>query len=57
MALKLVDRPHPEWTIAAANNTMLHRKEKHVAAQALAECPALSGSWKTTLSRPTEGPH
>ena len=57
MTLKLVDRPHPEWTIAAANNTMLHRKEKHAAAQALADCPALSGSWKTTLSRPTEGSH
>ncbi|MDP1679877.1 MAG: 3-alpha domain-containing protein, partial [Candidatus Nitrotoga sp.] len=52
-ALVLVERPYPEWTVAVANNIMLHRKESYVAAQALAECPALSGSWKATLSRTT----
>ncbi|CAH1208954.1 Molybdenum cofactor biosysynthesis protein [Candidatus Nitrotoga sp. BS] len=52
-ALVLVDRPYPEWTVAIANNIMLHRKEDYVAAHALAECPALSKSWKATLSRTT----
>ncbi|MDO9102916.1 MAG: MOSC domain-containing protein [Candidatus Nitrotoga sp.] len=52
-ALALVERPYPEWTVATANNVMLHRKENYVAAQALADCPALSGSWKATLSRTT----
>ncbi|RFC35844.1 MAG: MOSC domain-containing protein YiiM [Candidatus Nitrotoga sp. LAW] len=51
--LALVERPYPEWTVATANNIMLHRKENYVAAQALADCPALSVSWKTTLSRTT----
>ncbi len=54
MTLKLVDRPYPEWTIAAANNVMLHRNEMRAAAQALAECPALSDSWKGTLSKLTK---
>jgi MOSC domain-containing protein YiiM len=49
----LVDRPYPEWTIATANSVMLHRKENHAAAHALAECPALSDSWKATLSKTT----
>jgi MOSC domain-containing protein YiiM len=51
--LVLIDRPFPEWTIATTNNVMLHRKENPVAAHALAECPALSSSWKATLSRAT----
>ena len=49
MTLKLVDRPHPEWTITAANNAMLNRKVWHFAAQALAECPALSDKWRMAL--------
>ena len=52
-ALVLVERPYPEWTVTVANNIMLHRKENYVAAHALAECPALSASWKATLSRTT----
>lgn len=52
-ALALVERPYPEWTVATANNVMLHRKENYMAAQALADCPALSSSWKATLSRTT----
>jgi MOSC domain-containing protein YiiM len=49
--LVLVERPYPEWTVAIANNIMLHRKESSVAVHALAECPALSSSWQATLSR------
>lgn len=54
-ALVLVERPYPEWTVAVANNIMLHRKENYAATQALAECPALSDSWQATLSRLEEG--
>jgi MOSC domain-containing protein YiiM len=54
-ALVLVERPYPEWTVAIANKIMLHRKENYVATQALAECPALSSSWKATLSRLEDG--
>lgn len=45
----LLHRPHPEWTIAKANAVMHHRKTDWAAAQALAECAALSQSWKTAL--------
>lgn len=46
-ALVLEDRPHPEWTIAAANLVMHHRVGD---ARALIAVPALSASWKRTLS-------
>ncbi|MEO6423020.1 MAG: MOSC domain-containing protein [Candidatus Nitrotoga sp.] len=49
----LIERPYPQWTVETANNIMRNRKESYVAAQALADCPALSGSWKLTLSRTT----
>ena len=52
-ALVLMERLYPEWTVTVANNIMFHRKENYAATQALAECPALSGSWKATLSRTT----
>jgi MOSC domain-containing protein YiiM len=47
----LVERQHPEWTIAAANDVMHHRKTDWEAANRLAFCPALSQSWKSSLSR------
>ncbi len=52
-ALVLMERPYPEWTVTVANNIMCHHKENYGAVHALAECPALSGSWKATLSRTT----
>lgn len=45
----LVDRPHPEWTVAAANRVMHHDKTNRDAARALAACRALSESWKHSL--------
>ena len=50
-AMTLVDRPHPEWSIAAANEIMHQRKGEGEAARALAACAALSSSWRQTLSR------
>ncbi len=47
--LTLVERGHPCWTIAEANQVMHHRKDDLSAAAALARCPALSSSWKSSL--------
>ncbi len=57
--LVLVDRPHPEWTVATANEIMHVRKDDLGAARALAACPALSPRWRETLSRraATGAPH
>lgn len=47
----LADRPHPEWTVSAANDVMHHRKADVEAARALASCAALSESWRASLLR------
>lgn len=49
--LRLVARPRPEWTVSLANEVIHHRKEDFEIARRLAECPALSQSWKNSLSR------
>lgn len=48
----LIQRPYPQWTIAAANTVMRSRSTDAQAARALASCPALSASWQATLARP-----
>ena len=48
--LTLVERPHPQWTVEEANQIMHHRKTDWAAAAALAACPALSASWRTSLA-------
>lgn len=50
MRLHLLERPHPEWTIARANQVMHDAVDDRAAAAALAACPALSESWRRTLS-------
>ena len=45
-----VGRPHPEWRVSLANEIMHHRQADHAAAAALAACPALSASWRESLS-------
>ncbi len=49
--LSLIERPHPEWSVAAANEVMHHRKKDLAAARALADCPLLSVNWRESLSR------
>ena len=49
MELALIERPHPEWTVAAANNVMYFKKHDLAAAAALAACPLLSDSWREEL--------
>ena len=46
---KLIERPHPEWSIAKANDIMHHLKKDKEAAFQLGSCPALSESWKVSL--------
>ena len=51
MAIELVERPHPEWTIAAANAVIYHGKQNTDGMQALAECQALSVEWRAELRK------
>jgi MOSC domain-containing protein YiiM len=46
---ELIERPHPEWTIATANEVMHHQKQDAAAAMALAALPELSASWRGSL--------
>lgn len=47
--LRLIDRPCPEWTVAAANRTMHHERDNRTAAERLSLCPFLSSSWQETM--------
>jgi MOSC domain-containing protein YiiM len=48
-SMTLLERRHPEWTIAAANEVMYHRKRDASANLALAALPELSESWSGGL--------
>lgn len=48
-ALILQARPHPEWTIARANQLM-HRYSNASELRALAACPALTPGWQKRLN-------
>ncbi|TAK52175.1 MAG: MOSC domain-containing protein [Gammaproteobacteria bacterium] len=48
---QLHERPHPQWTVAAANEVMHLRQHDLAAARALADCPALATSWRESLER------
>lgn len=45
----LVDRPNPRWSVATANDVVLHRRDDLDAAVDLAAVPELSDSWRRTL--------
>lgn len=47
--LILLERPHPEWSVALANNIMHHQKQDWDAAYQLGNCPSLSENWKQSL--------
>lgn len=50
MSLELLDRPFPQFTVARAT-TIMHAKPRDAALELeLAACPALSQSWKETLT-------
>lgn len=50
MPLVLAARPHPEWTVARANDLMYRGKSDQRENALLAACPSLSTSWRETLS-------
>lgn len=47
--LTLLERFHPAWTVAAANQVMHHRKQDVSAARELAALPQLAQSWRGAL--------
>jgi MOSC domain-containing protein YiiM len=47
MALSLVDRPWPRWTLAAANELMAHRRDDRATAAELAAVPQLGPYWRS----------
>jgi MOSC domain-containing protein YiiM len=53
--LTLVERQHPEWSVARANEVMHHRMSDTGAARALSQCTALSLSWQGMLGRSGRG--
>lgn len=48
--LTLEERPHPEWSVARANELMHHRRDDAAGARSLAGVPQLSRSWRATLT-------
>jgi len=49
--MSLIARLHPEWTIASANAVMFAKPRDPTRDRQLAECAALSASWRETLAR------
>ncbi len=47
--IELVDRPHPEFSVAWANSVMYAKPRRHQDDRQLAACPGLSESWRTHL--------
>lgn len=50
-ALELIDRPHPEWTVQRASQTLYARPFERAACAELASLPELSLSWREQLHR------
>jgi len=50
-ALRLAERPHPEWKIGRANDVMYGRDRYPESIAALAACPDLSDAWREALRR------
>jgi MOSC domain-containing protein YiiM len=48
--MRLVERPHPEWTIARANAALYTRPVDEAEVRALAACPGLAAELRGTLS-------
>ncbi|TWT32164.1 6-N-hydroxylaminopurine resistance protein [Thalassoglobus neptunius] len=49
ISIELIDRPFPEFTVAWASSVMYAKPRSPDDDLRLAECPALSASWKETL--------
>ncbi|WP_174615834.1 MOSC domain-containing protein [Virgibacillus ihumii] len=55
MYLELIERPYPQWTIAACNEVMHVKKDDLKAAEKLASCELLAPNWKRTLNKRLRG--
>lgn len=55
-SFRLVERPHPEWTITEGNRIMHRDRDDLAAAGALAGCPPLAANWRDTLHRRSLSP-
>lgn len=53
--LELIDRPYPEWSIAACNEVMHVNKHDLRLARDLAACDLLAPNWKRTLTNRLRG--
>lgn len=53
--LELIDRPYPQWTIAACIEIMYMRKDDLRSADELSSCEFLSMNWKRQLKRRLRG--
>ena len=51
LPMVLLHQPFPEWSVTRANQVMHRDRCDREAAAALAQCPALSESWRETLLR------
>jgi MOSC domain-containing protein YiiM len=50
-AIRLVERPEPEWTVTRATLVMGSVQSDLPAAERLAACPSLSASWQASLQK------
>ncbi|MFD1360871.1 MOSC domain-containing protein [Lentibacillus salinarum] len=55
MEMELVDRPYPEWTIAACNEVMYVKKRDLQLAEQLASRELLAPNWKRSLNKRLRG--
>ncbi|GAA0440861.1 MOSC domain-containing protein [Virgibacillus salarius] len=53
--MELIERPYPQWSIAACNEIMHVYKEDLRAADDLAQCDLLAENWKKTLYKRLRG--
>lgn len=53
--LELLERPYPQWTIAACNEIMHDKNAERKLTEALYSCEYLAESWKQTLSKRLAG--
>jgi len=47
--IELIERPHPEWTVARAMAARRNKARDRATAQRLAACPALGADWREKL--------
>jgi MOSC domain-containing protein YiiM len=50
IALTLLERPYPEWSVTRASRVMRHRQKDPETAGALAGCEVLAASWRDRLA-------